>query len=129
MTRQKINVNWKAAPVGPFSHAIRAGDFIYVSGQGPIDQETGKIVGDTIEEQTALVLENIKTILETGGASLEDVVKANAYLSDIANFQRFNKVYASYFDETKPARTTIGCQPPIEGILIEIEVVAYVGSD
>jgi len=129
MSKHQINVNWKAAPVGPFSHALRAGDFIYVSGQGPIDQETGTIVGDTIEEQTARTLENIKAILEAGGASLQDVVKANAYLSDVANFQQFNKVYASYFDETKPARSTIGCQMALEGMLVEIEVVAYVGRE
>ena len=127
MSIHQIITHASAAPIGPYSQGLRVGDFIFVSGQGPLDPETGKIVGDTIEEQTVLVLENIKAILEAGGATLANVVKSSAYLSDIEFFGSYNKVYASYFADPKPTRTTMVCQPPVKGILIEIEVIAYVG--
>ena len=127
MPKQQITTTSGAAPVGPYTQGLRVGDFIFVSGQGPIDPVTGKIVGETIEEQTVRVLENIKVILEAGGATMADVVKANSYLSDISYFDPYNKIYDSYFPDPKPTRTTMICQPPLEGILVEIEVVAYVG--
>ena len=129
MPKQQITTNLGAAPVGPYSPGLRVGDFIFVSGQGPLDPVTGKIVGTTIEEQTVRVLENIKVILEAGGATMADVVKANAFLSDISFFEPYNKIYGSYFPDPRPTRTTMVCQPPIHGILVEIEVVAYVGQD
>ena len=128
MPKQQITTTSGAAPVGPFSQGLRVGDFIFVSGQGPLDPETGKIVGDSIEEQTVQVFENIKAILEAGGATLADVVKANGYLSDISFFEAYNKIYGSYFPDPKPTRTTMICQPPIDGILVEIEVIAYVAE-
>jgi 2-iminobutanoate/2-iminopropanoate deaminase len=127
MPKQQITTTASASPVGPYSQGLRVGDFIFVSGQGPLDPVTGKIVGDTIEEQTVRVLENIKVILEAGGASMADVVKANSYLSDISFFEPYNRIYGSYFPDPRPTRTTMICQPPINGILVEIEVVAYVG--
>ena len=129
MPKQRITTKSGAAPVGPYSQGLRAGDFIFVSGQGPLDPETGQIVGDNIEEQTARVLENIKSILEAGGATMADVVKANAYLNDMTLFDRYNKVYVTYFPDPKPARTTVGTQLPLKGILVEIEVIAYVGKE
>jgi 2-iminobutanoate/2-iminopropanoate deaminase len=129
MPKQRITTKSGAAPVGPYSQGLRAGDFIFVSGQGPLDPETGQIVGDNIEEQTARVLENIKAILEAGGATMADVVKANAYLNDMTLFDRYNKVYVTYFPDPKPARTTVGTQLPLKGILVEIEVIAYVGKE
>lgn len=129
MPKQLITTKSGAAPVGPYSQGLRVGDFIFVSGQGPLDPDTGKIVGETVEEQTVRVLENIKAILEAGGATMADVVKANAHLSDITLFERYNKVYATYFSDPKPARTTVGSQLPLKGILVEIEVIAYVGRE
>ncbi|HEX9840977.1 MAG TPA: Rid family detoxifying hydrolase [Anaerolineales bacterium] len=129
MPKQRITTKSGAAPVGPYSQGLRAGDFIFVSGQGPLDPETGQIVGDNIEEQTARVLENIKSILEAGGATMADVVKANAYLNDMTLFDRYNKVYVTYFPDPKPARTTVGTKLPLKGILVEIEVIAYVGKE
>jgi 2-iminobutanoate/2-iminopropanoate deaminase len=105
---------------------LRAGDFIFVSGQGPLDPVTGQIVGETIEEQTARVLENIKAILAAGGATMADVVKVSAHLSDLTLFSRYNKVYATYFPDPKPTRTTVGSQ--LLGILVEIDAIAYVGE-
>jgi len=129
MPKQQITTKSGAAPVGPYSQGLRVGDFIFVSGQGPLDPDTGKIVGETIEEQTARVLENIKAILAAGGATMADVVKANAYLNDMTLFDRYNKVYVTYFPDPKPARTTVGTQLPLKGILVEIDVIAYVGRE
>jgi 2-iminobutanoate/2-iminopropanoate deaminase len=124
MGKQRISTTTGAQPVGAYSQGLRAGDFVFVSGQGPLDPKTGKVVGDTIEEQTARVLENIKAILEAGDASMADVVKVSAHLSDMSLFERYNRVYASYFPDPKPTRTTVGSQLP--GILVEIDAIAYV---
>jgi len=124
----KIQVNPKnaAPPAGAYSPGLIAGDFVFVSGQGPLDPATGKIAGETIEEQTERVLENVKAILEAAGASMSDVVKVAVHLSDLANFQRFNQVYATFFPDPKPTRTTVGSQLP--GILVEIDAIAYIGD-
>ena len=129
MPKQQITTRSGASPVGPYSQGLRVGDFVFVSGQGPLDPATGQIVGENIEEQTARVLENIKAILEAGGATMADVVKANAHLSDMTLFERYNKVYVTYFPDPKPTRTTVGSQLPLQGILIEIDVIAYVGKE
>ncbi len=126
MPKQQITTKSGASPIGAYSQGIRAGDFIFVSGQGPLDPATGKLVGETIEEQTTRVLENIKAILAAGGASMADVVKVSAHLSDVVLFDRYNKVYSTYFPDPKPARTTVGSQ--LMGILVEIDAIAYVGE-
>jgi 2-iminobutanoate/2-iminopropanoate deaminase len=126
MPKQPITTTSGAQPIGAYSQGLCAGDFIFVSGQGPLDPRTGEVIGDTIEEQTARVLENIKAILAAGGASMSDVVKVTAHLSDLALFERYNKVYATYFPDPKPTRTTVGSQ--LLGILVEIDAIAYVGE-
>lgn len=126
MPKQQIRTTSGASPIGAYSQGLRIGDLIFVSGQGPLDPATGQIVGDTVEEQTARVLENIKAILEAGGASMADVVKVTAHLSDLVLFERYNKVYATYFPDPKPTRTTVGSQ--LLGILVEIDAIAYVGE-
>jgi 2-iminobutanoate/2-iminopropanoate deaminase len=126
MPKQQITTRSGASPVGAYSQGLRVGDFIFVSGQGPLDPATGQVVGETIEEQTARVLENIKAILAAGGATMADVVKVSAHLSDLELFDRYNKVYATYFPDPKPTRTTVGSQ--LKGILVEIDAIAYVGE-
>lgn len=125
MSKRQISTQTGAQPVGAYSQGLRVGDFVFVSGQGPLDPKTGAVVGDTIEEQTARVLDNIDAILQAGGATLADVVKVSAHLSDLALFERYNRVYASYFPDPKPTRTTVGSQ--LLGILVEIDAIAYVG--
>lgn len=126
MPKQQITSSSGAPPAGAYSQGLRAGDFIFVSGQGPLDPASGQVVGTTIEEQTARTLENIKAILAAGGASLAEVVKVSAHLSDLALFDGYNRVYASYFPDPKPARTTVGSQ--LNGILVEIDAIAYIGK-
>jgi 2-iminobutanoate/2-iminopropanoate deaminase len=127
MPKQQITTSTGAPPAGAYSQGLRAGDFIFVSGQGPRNPATGQVVGETIEEQTERTLENVKAILEAGGASLADVVKVSVHLSDLALFDGYNRVYAGYFPDPKPARTTVGSQ--LKGILVEIDAIAYVGKD
>lgn len=125
MPKQAIQTDKAPIPGGAYSQAIRAGDFVFVAGTVPRHPQTGT-VPDTIEEQTTQVMENIKAILEAAGATLDDVVKSTVHLSDLSLFERYNKVYASYFNDPKPVRTTVGSQ--LIGIMVEIDVVAYTGK-
>ena len=112
------------APKGPYSPAIRAGGFVFVSGQGPIDPATGEVVKRDIQQQTRLVLENVRAILGAAGSSLDKVVKTNVYLIDIANFAAMNEVYATVFTAEPPARTTIQAAALPLGIDVEFDVIA-----
>ena len=115
-----------ATPRGPYSPAVRAGDFIYVSGQIPVDPVTNQTVLGDIRQETRQVLNNIKRILEGCGATRADVVKCQVYLTDVKDFAAMNEVYAEFFGEAKPARTTIGVAAlPLKGAKIEIDAVAY----
>jgi len=109
---------------GPYSAAVRAGGFLFVSGQGPIDPASGEPSRGSIEEQTRLVFSNIKAILEAAGASLDHVVKTTVYLDDIQNFAAMNAVYATFFPTDPPARTTIQAANLPLGIAVEIDVIA-----
>lgn len=121
--KEEIRTGAGAQPSGSYSQAIRAGDFLFVSGQGPIDPATGAVRGVTIEEQTAQTLDNIRAIVEAAGGTMSDVVKISAYLADIALFDRYDQVYRQHFAEPRPARTTVGSG--LDGIQVEIDAVAW----
>jgi len=114
-------VEGAAKPAGQYSHAVTANGFVYVSGQGPVDPKTG-VMSDNFAEQIRQTIRNIETILKGVGASLNDVVKINAYLADLTRFKEYNAVYTEFFKTEPPARTTIGCQ--LHGIHVEIDCVA-----
>lgn len=118
----------KNAPpaAGPYSHAVKAGNLLFVSGQGPTAADGSGVVRGTIEEETTLALENVKAILEDAGSSLDHVVKVNAYLADMGNFARFNEVYKTYFTENCPARTTIQAGRLPLDFQVEVDAVAVV---
>ncbi len=112
-------------PLASYSQAIITGNTVYISGQVPIDPSTGKLVKGDIKVQTIRVIENIKAIVEAAGGALEDIVKVSVYLSDKSLYPGFNEVYSRYFDKNLPARTTVEACPPKEGILIEMDAIAY----
>ncbi len=126
MPKQVITTDKAPVPGGAYSQSVRAGDFIYVAGTVGKNAATGTM-GETVAEQTAQTLDNITAILAAGGATLDDVVKSTVHLSDLGLFAAFNEVYANYFSDPKPVRTTVGSQLA-PGILVEIDVVAYIGS-
>ena len=127
MPSKKTRVFTKDAPmpVGPYSQAIRAGDFLFVAGQVAVDPATGDFVLGSITEQTMQCMENIKTILNAAGASLADVVRTTIYLTNMDDFGEVNDAYGNYFDLDPPARTTIGVAALPKGLAIEIDVIAY----
>lgn len=115
-------------PRGPYSPAVKAGGFVYVSGQVPIDTATNQMSLGDIQHETRLVLNNVKSVLEGAGASVAQVIKCNVYLSDGEDFHAMNEVYAEFFGENKPARTTIVCKFAMPELKVEIDCVAYVGA-
>ena len=128
MPKTLIQTNDAGRPLGAYSQGFRAGDFIYVTGCGPIDPATATVSGATIEEQTNLAISNVEAILRAGGATLDDVVKTTVHLQDTSEFQGFNAAYSVRFAEPRPARTTVGSDiSQVPGMRIEIDVVAYVG--
>ncbi|HKG93517.1 MAG TPA: Rid family hydrolase [Gemmatimonadaceae bacterium] len=113
------------APAGAYSPAIRAGDFVFVSGQVPKNPATGELEGDDIRAQTRRVLEKLRLTLEAAGASLDDIVSITAYLQDENDWGAFNEVYGATFRPPYPTRTTVGAG--LRGVLVEVSAVAYVG--
>lgn len=112
-------------PAGAYSTAIRAGGLLFVSGQVPKNPDTGVVEGD-VAQQTRQVLQNLRRVLESAGATLDDVVSITAYLADIGEWEAFNRVYSEVFRAPYPTRTTVGAG--LHGFLIEISAVAYVGA-
>jgi 2-iminobutanoate/2-iminopropanoate deaminase len=121
---ERISPPGAPSPRGPYSPAVRAGDFIYVSGQGPVDTETDRLSTGDIRHETRLVLSNIRRILEGCGAAMSDVVKCTVFLGDAAEFAAMNEVYGDFFGDTKPARTTVEAKF-VAPMRVEIDCVAY----
>lgn len=123
-----IEIETEDAPesIGPFSQAIRDGTRLYVSGQGPVDPESGAIVDDDIEAQTRAVMENIETVLEAGDSSLENVLTSTVFVTDMDDYEAVNAVYERYVTEPYPARSAVEVSRLPIDIDVEIEVVARV---
>jgi 2-iminobutanoate/2-iminopropanoate deaminase len=113
------------AAIGPYSQAIRCGDFLFMSGQIPLDPATGRFAGDTISIQTEQVMKNLKAVLVAAGATFEQVVKTTVYLSDMNNFVAFNEIYGSHFKAPFPARATVQVARLPKDALVEIDAVVY----
>ena len=113
------------AAIGPYSHAIVAGDLVFTSGQIPLVPETGKLVGDTIEEQAEQVFKNLEAVLTAAGVTFADVVKTTVFITDLANFAKVNAIYATRFPENPPARSCFQVCALPGGALVEIEMIAH----
>ena len=122
--KQIVRTDSAPKPVGPYSQAVRAGNLLFVAGQGALDSRTGQVRRESIQAETRQVLENIKAILEASGASLAAVAKTTCYLADMNDFQAFNAVYAEYFPQDPPARTTIQAGKLPLDLRVEIEAIA-----
>lgn len=125
MPRDTIYTKRAPAPVGAYSQAIRAGGFVFVSGQIPVNPETGEIVFSDITAQTERVLANIRNILQEAGLDLDDVVKTTVYLELMDDLSRVNEVFARYFGENPPARAAVEVARLPKDVAIEIEAIAY----
>ncbi len=129
MTERRI-VKTEGAPgaIGPYSQAVVAGGFVYCSGQIPIDPATGQFVEGGVREQTAQVLRNLSGVLEAAGSSLGRVVKTTVFLADMGDFAEMNGVYAGFFRENPPARSTVQAARLPRDARVEIDVVALAGE-
>ena len=120
-----INTNLAPKAIGPYSQAIKVGNFVYTSGQLPIDPATGAFPEGGIKEQTRQSLSNVKAILEEAGLTMSDVVKTTVFLADMNDFADMNSVYAEFFCEPYPARSAVAVKTLPKNAMLEIEVVAY----
>ena len=128
MAKRVIQTDKGAPPRGAYSQGWRAGDFVFVTGTGPLGPD-GTVQGHTIEEQTDITIDDVEAILKTEGATLDDVVKVSAHRLDTSLFPRYNAVYARRFRKPYPARTTVGSALRlVPGMMIEIDAIAYVGE-
>jgi 2-iminobutanoate/2-iminopropanoate deaminase len=122
--KKAISTHKAPIPVGPYSQAIQAGNFLFVSGQLAINPKTGKIDGITVTEQTRQVIKNLNAVLSAADFSLADIVQTTVYLSSMKYFEEFNHEYAKYFSEDFPARATVACELKV-GAYVELAAVAY----
>ena len=125
MKKIEIKHPEKRANTGAYSDGVLIDGWLYISGQGPLDLSTGEVIRGTIEEETLLTLSHIKKIIEAVNGTIDDIVKCTVHLSDINDFDRYNKVYSSFFDGIKPARTTVQSVLS-DGIKIEIDAIARI---
>jgi len=126
--RLKIQTDKAPAAIGPYSQAIKAGGFVFASGQIPIDPQTGEFVAGGITEQTERVLKNLAAVLEAAGSTLDQVVKTTVYLADMKEFAAMNEVYGRFFTGASPARATVAAAGLPRDARVEIEAVALVSE-
>ncbi len=127
MGMEKVETQSAPAAIGPYSQAIKAGGFVFISGQIPLTPE-GVLVEGSLEDQARQALLNLKAVLEAAGSGLERVVQVTAYLTDLSAFQAFNRVYAEFFAEPYPARAVVGVAELPKGAKVEVAAVALGGA-
>ena len=123
--KQIINSKNAPAPIGPYSQAVQKGSILFCSGQIPLDPQTNQMIGGTVREQTEQVMKNIEAVLAAGGCSFEHVVKTTIFITDMAHFGEVNEVYARFFKDNPPARSTVAVRELPKKALVEIEVIAH----
>ena len=123
--KEIINSPKAPAPIGPYSQAVKSGNTLYVSGQIPIDQATGNLIENSIEDETEQVMKNLSYILAEAGLTFQDVLKCSIFVSDMGNFARINDVYGKYFQENPPARETVEVSGLPKGVNVEISCIAH----
>lgn len=126
--RERVQTDKAPAAIGPYSQAIRAGGFVFVSGQIPIDPATGEFVSGGVSEQTERVLQNLSAVLEAAGSGLDKVVKTTVFLADMNEFAAMNEVYAKFFTGAPPARATVAAAGLPRDARVEIEAVALLAE-
>jgi len=126
MKKKVVQTEKAPKAIGPYSEAIQAGSFLFVSGQVPLDPKTGELVKGDIGQQTKQVLENIKGVLESQNLGMEDVVKVTIFLENMANFNQVNEIYSTYFPTSPPARSTVEVVRLPRDVEIEIEAIALI---
>ena len=124
---RKISTKNAPAAIGPYSQGVIVGNILYSSGQIALDPTSGEVVGTTIEEQTEQVMKNIGAILLEAGTDFSKVINTTCFLDDMADFAKFNEIYATYFVE-KPARSCVAVQTLPKNVLCEVEVIAFIGD-
>ena len=125
MSRRRIDTNAAPAALGPYSQAIVAGDFVFCAGQVGVDPATGDLVDGGIERQAERALENLRAVLDAAGATFADVVKVTVFLADMGDFEALNAVYARFFPDPPPARSTFAVAALPRNARVEIEAIAY----
>jgi 2-iminobutanoate/2-iminopropanoate deaminase len=121
--RETITALGAPAAVGPYSHAVRTGDLLFISGQVPLDPESGELVGETFADQARRCLENLAVVAAAGGATLADAVRVTVYLTDMSAFNEVNEVYGTFFETEPPARVAIGVAALPKGAKVEMDAV------
>jgi reactive intermediate/imine deaminase len=128
MSRKPVHTDKAPEAIGPYSQAIHAGDTVYLSGQIPLDPETGSLIRGEIETQARRVFENLRAVCEAAGGSLGDIVKLNIYLTDLSHFGTINEIMQQYFNEPYPARAAIGVAELPRGAEVEMDGVMVLGD-
>jgi len=128
MTKEIISTKNAPQAIGPYSQAVKAGNLMFISGQIPLDPKTGDLVSQSIEDQAKQVLENVKSICEAAGCSLDDIVKISIFLTDLSNFAVVNDMMKEYFSEPYPARATVEVSGLPLGVNVEIEAIVLING-
>jgi len=128
MKKRIIQTDQAPAAIGPYSQAVRVGNFLYTSGQIALDPQSGEFLSGEIEQETERTIENISAILKAGGLSLDNVIKTTVYLTDLSHFTRMNHIYEKYFSGNKPARACVQVAALPKGAKVEIEAIAIAAS-